>query len=1039
MYVAKRPSYRVMEQVYVRVPLLAATVMEASAAARMKLARTPLIHEALWIASPSLAGVLSGEYTQSDRKVQQVQRSLLRYLLRMSTRTTPFGLFSGVGVASVASKTHLRIPDITAFRHRTRIDTGWLLAYVSMLERHPRIRPYLIFTYQPILVRVGQRYYFEFTDGAGRQVMTSSLASSGLEALCAHTKRGIRYRTLLRRMLAAIPEANEQEMVDFIAKFIKYGVIRSSLQPSLLATEPALQVLEHLRKIPTAFARQQADMLQRCLKEIKRYDTTPIGQGEDILSDCATQLERDIPEIPGKVTFNVDTTIRFEEKATIQQSLADDAVRLAELLIKLNSSRSRRGSLRSYRQAFVEKYGEHQVVPLLELLNEEKGLGLPKHYRKEGGRRRHDSLETTQYDRILNRIALTALRTHGAAVELTPEDIEQLTSSYAKPDNLPTSLELSVQVAADSEADLQQGKYRYFCSPLVGSHEIGRTIGRFADALGEEATLKNYLTREEALQPEVLHAELIYIPKKGHVANVAIRPASRSYQVAYLATPSPDATMLSLDDIYIGVRRDRFFVWSMRHQKEVRVRQGNMLNYLNAPHPCRFLLEIGMNGVSPLGQFSWGAAASLPMLPRLSYGRFVLALARWKFDPRAVFSPELLRRRQLTESDQRAIHEQLQKWRKIWRVPRYVYLTKSDNRLLLDLQRADHRLELFYAATARNKAKVLTLHEALPDPTQAWIPGSDGGYLGEFVFELMRDFPDIRPSMPRSMPQIVTAQRLYLPGDEWLTCKLYIPLAEHDDWLTGPIAQLIASLKQQQVIDGWFFIRYRDEGGAHLRLRLHASDPARIRLLMPAINHWVKPLHVAGSLRHLSFATYEREIERYGGDGGIEKAEALFREDSELALRLLSGGAQDSTQAYPKVVLAALSCHMILSALGLSDREQQEWAASRGISSKEFVASYRQNRNALLAVLREYQQKGNAVPEIRTIQCTLAAMRQYGKSYRHLEQQQNLTVTLSQLASSFVHMHCNRFLGIDRQAERQVIVYLGRSLADFGQWQRQFR
>jgi thiopeptide-type bacteriocin biosynthesis protein len=48
-------------------------------------------------------------------------------------------------------------------------------------------------------------------------------------------------------------------------------------------------------------------------------------------------------------------------------------------------------------------------------------------------------------------------------------------------------------------------------------------------------------------------------------------------------------------------------------------------------------------------------------------------------------------------------------------------------------------------------------------------------------------------------------------------------------------------------------------------------------LLLQQLCGWAADLVADGECTRFGFDTYEREVERYGGEGGIRAAEAIFR------------------------------------------------------------------------------------------------------------------------------------------------------------------
>ncbi len=72
----------------------------------------------------------------------RTESTLRRYLIRMSTRPTPLGLFAAVGLADWGERTDI---ELTAGHRprRTRPDAAWLLALVDRAESDPQIRRHL--------------------------------------------------------------------------------------------------------------------------------------------------------------------------------------------------------------------------------------------------------------------------------------------------------------------------------------------------------------------------------------------------------------------------------------------------------------------------------------------------------------------------------------------------------------------------------------------------------------------------------------------------------------------------------------------------------------------------------------------------------------------------------------------------------------------------------------------------------------------------------------------------------------------------------
>lgn len=128
-------------------------------------------------------------------------------------------------------------------------------------------------------------------------------------------------------------------------------------------------------------------------------------------------------------------------------------------------------------------------------------------------------------------------------------------------------------------------------------------------------------------------------------------------------------------------------------------------------------------------------------------------------------------------------------------------------------------------------------------------------------------------------------QRKFIIGDKWLYYKIYCGPKTADEILTNSINPLQKELKENQIIDKWFFIRYSDPK-PHIRLRFHYNKPESVSIIINAINQQIKPLVKKDIINKVQIDTYNRELERYGTNT-IELTESLFAFDSEMIVDFL--------------------------------------------------------------------------------------------------------------------------------------------------------
>jgi thiopeptide-type bacteriocin biosynthesis protein len=129
-------------------------------------------------------------------------------------------------------------------------------------------------------------------------------------------------------------------------------------------------------------------------------------------------------------------------------------------------------------------------------------------------------------------------------------------------------------------------------------------------------------------------------------------------------------------------------------------------------------------------------------------------------------------------------------------------------------------------------------------------------------------------------------KRRFFLGDEWLYYIVYASVAVQESLITGKLYELVYSLYAGKIIDKFFFVRYVDVHGAHLRLRFHLVENSKLHCLISAFHEIINGLVRKRIIAKVLTGTYVRELERYGA-GSIEALETVFSIDSLVVMNLL--------------------------------------------------------------------------------------------------------------------------------------------------------
>ena len=135
----------------------------------LKLLDNKIVAESIFLASPELyfqAIKWKSKQLNDQKKIYKLKLSLLKYLARMSTRCTPFGLFAGSCLGRVDNKTNIVIDEQKSFKRFTTFDMNYLVPLAQTIANDHNISPQLKFYPNTSIYKVGNKYrYIEYYSG----------------------------------------------------------------------------------------------------------------------------------------------------------------------------------------------------------------------------------------------------------------------------------------------------------------------------------------------------------------------------------------------------------------------------------------------------------------------------------------------------------------------------------------------------------------------------------------------------------------------------------------------------------------------------------------------------------------------------------------------------------------------------------------------------------------------------------------------------------------------------------------------------------
>jgi thiopeptide-type bacteriocin biosynthesis protein len=1003
----------------------------------------PAFREAVFVASPSLEAAI--DLWRKDPESERGHRAevaLVAYLMRAAARPTPFGLFAGCTTGTIGAATSLRLRASDSFRRQTRLDMDYLWTLARAIEADPRLRPGLRYRPNSSLYEVGDRLLFAEArySATGRSYHLVAVGkTSYLTQTLARARDGERLDVLAGALTCA--DISEAEAAEYLADLVDSQLLVADSQPQLTGPPPAATMAATLASRPaTAWI---GEKLSRAVAGLAAIDARGVGAPPERYREVAALLD-DLPAKPDLSRFVQVDLVKPGAEATLAAVVVADILRGARTLHALAPHRDD-NALASFRERFARRY-ETREMPLAQVLDEETGIGfLPSgHAGADGapllaglplGRPPERQRSWAARDAFLHRKLTGAITDGSKQIRIDPDEADALRAPGDPP--LPGAFEVVATVIAESGEAIGRGDYQVLIGS-AGGPSGARLLGRFCHADGDLRTFTEaHLRAEEVASPDAVFAEVVHLPQ-GRTGNILSRPVLRDYEIPYLGSSgAPSGRQLLVSDLLVSVQGERIVLRSRRLAREVIPRLTSAHNFAHGGLGVyRFLCALQHQGVAPGMMWDWGPLGDVPFLPRVVSGRAVLSRTMWNLGEPDLAAFALPRGA--------AQFHAVRQLRARLGLPRYITLADADNELLIDLDNVLCVESLAHQVRHRSSARVV---EFLPGPGRLAVSGPQGHFTHQLVVPFVRSAPRPGPSAELIQPQAGRpVERRFPPGSEWLYVKLFTGPATADQVLLLAAPLLAASLAAGS-IDSWHFVRYGDPEW-QVRLRMHGPADVLLGELLPRLRDLAEPLLRTSQLWRIQLDTYEREVERYGGDLAIGYAERVFHADSEAVvaiMRELPGDAGSDLRWR----LALRGIDQLFRDLGLTLAQRRAIAGrARQGYGREFGAGGEFQR-AVGARLRQHRADlevlfgadgdlpGQIASCVRALDLRSAAIATAASQIRAVAGT-GAGPGLPEVAMSFAHMHANRLLRSAQRAQELVLyemldrLYASRAARDAG-------
>ncbi|MFS4449037.1 lantibiotic dehydratase family protein [Maribacter sp. 2307UL18-2] len=689
--------------------------------------KDPVVKEAIFLASPTLYFEVE-KWIKNDldhKKEEKVKLSLLKYLSRMSSRCTPFGLFAGCGIGTFANETTVAVDKYINHTRFTRPDMNYLVSLSQSFARRSHIKAQLKFFPNSSLYISGDKvryveYFYEENKRRHRIVEIDN--SNYLRKILNRAKSGAKINELANEILDEYHII--EEIISFIEQLIDSQVLTSELEPSVSGPPPLDQILK------TIEYKKDCEKEVVFLKSLKSYlndlDNNLGNQPSDYLS-ISNHIETENTDFQLKYLFQTDMELSMLN-CRLSYDMVDELKDVMSLLNRISKPDSN-NDLEKFKDAFLETY-ESREMPLSQVLDVDTGIGYVQNQISGDINPLVDDLilpfpndsyksSKINWDIIDQRImdkVVDAYNGNLKKIVVVEDDFKDLPIRW---NDLPNTMSTITELIDDD------GKIKLKLSGFGGSSGAN-LLGRFCH---EKSALTSHTKRivefEESIESNRILAEIVHLPE-ARAGNILMRPNFRKYEIPYLSKSQIDyKQQIPLGDLFISVRNNRIVLKSKKLEKEIIPHLTNAHNFSANSLPIyHFLCDMQTQGLRVSINFGHSFLfEKLDFFPRVEYKNVILKVARWK-----VLKTEI---QFLCDSkeDISKLKDGVNQLRLRRGIPKMALLTEGDNELLINMENMTSVLMLL--ETVKNR-KEFILSEFLHGSNQLMNDGRC--FANQFVF-----------------------------------------------------------------------------------------------------------------------------------------------------------------------------------------------------------------------------------------------------------------------------------------------------------------
>ena len=691
-----------------------------------KIFQRPGISEAIYLASPVLYNEilkwLDGVLT--DERAASIRTSLLKYITRLCTRCTPFGLFAGCALGKFDNQTEIKLNSFSSYQRQSTLDNNVIIGISRWLSNHPEVYPELLFYPNSTLYVLHDkiRYLeYHYNENTRNHRMVEIDKTDLLMQLINWCTNGARLEDLKNRLQKLGVE--ESRAQNYLRDVIHSQILVSEMDPSLTGKDSMENFIDKLEHFNEPFS--EILSIKEIQANVRKLDMK-IGNPIDAYENIKHTINHLGIKSDEKNSFKVDLLLDCHYN-TLSKNLAKELVKGLHLLNRITTPFDTT-DLPNFIREYENRYGDKEL-PLCLALDPESGMGYPINrdpgnlnplvddlILNNNGTISSTTLQMSPAQKVLSEKLVTAEQTNAYSIRLHEQDFRDFPERW---DDLPDTISSIVQLFG--EPNETKIKVSGFYGPSAMN-----LLGRFTVADPKITAYCHQISKiEQNLNSNSILAEIVHLPGD-RVGNVMKRAAIRDYEIPYLSrSEKASKFQIPVNDLYLSIRHGKELVLrSKRLNKEIKPRMGNAHSWNRSSLPVyKFLCDLQLWGKRNSLTIDYGPLAlGRRFLPRIEYRNMILKPASWTF-MKSEF--DIFK----TQNSPRELLRISKAFCKENRLPGRLFLKSGDNELYIDFSSIPS-IEMLLNSI--KKLEKVSFVEFFFDGKNQ-VKGPDGYYANQFV------------------------------------------------------------------------------------------------------------------------------------------------------------------------------------------------------------------------------------------------------------------------------------------------------------------